>query len=79
MSQWQPPEESVAALVAKHTPRQLAIAYLRAQRRFRQTDLAYRTLVDLDDATDAIRGSDGDAVLAKLDETLRRLRNPIGG
>lgn len=72
---YDPPEERIAALIAKHTPRQLAVAYLRAQHRARDLDLAFKTVVDIGAATEALQNGDLDAVDAKLERTLRRLND----
>lgn len=74
---YQPSREAVERLLAQHTPRQLAIGYLRAQRRFRESDLAFRTLaglVEAEEAEDPVRADYSDVALAKLEEMLRRLR-----
>lgn len=70
---YDPPEERIAALVAKHTPRQLAIAYLRAVHRARQGDLAFRTLADVADAESALRKGEGFEQIAEpLERAIRR-------
>ncbi|NBE05959.1 hypothetical protein [Paragemmobacter ruber] len=55
---WQPSEERITDLLARFTPRQLAIGYLRAQRRARQEASAFALLDDISLAT--IAATQGD-------------------
>lgn len=72
-SDFSPSEEAIESLLARFTPRQLAIGYLRAQRRARTSDLAFRTLDDITTAKDAIRdGGSFEDIIAPLDRAKRR-------
>jgi DNA-directed RNA polymerase specialized sigma24 family protein len=78
-SDYDPPEEKVAALVAKHTPRQLAIAYLRAQHRFRHADLMKRTMLDAIAARNSADSGDFDGMMEDLERATMRLKRARTG
>lgn len=71
---YDPPEDKVRQLVETRTPRELAIAYLRATRRARQSDAAFRALDKITGARDAVMAGDDEAALRELRSALAGLR-----
>lgn len=69
-----PPKSRVDELVKRHTPDQLAVAYLRAARRAREAETAFSALSDLVDAGEAARRGSGEDVKQALDSALKTLR-----
>lgn len=72
--EWTPPEDRIADLTARFTPRQLAIAYLRASRRAREAELLAGMEASIMDATIAVMTGNEGAASAALDGALRAAR-----
>jgi hypothetical protein len=71
---WTPPEDRIADLISRFTPRQLAIGYLRSQRRAREANLVSEVMSGLSDATLSVATGEAKAAEAALDRTLATLR-----
>lgn len=76
-----PPEEAVARLLERHTPRQLAVAYLRAVRRARESETAFVVLDGLYNATLAVVHGETAKVGDELEAVIKELRTAkeVGG
>ncbi|WP_306150669.1 hypothetical protein [Roseovarius sp. MMSF_3281] len=72
---YKPPEAKIEKLVREQSPRQLAIAYLRASRRARNSEAAFEMLVSITDATDEVRNGNGEGASQKLKDAIRTARN----
>lgn len=71
---WTPPEDRIADLISRFTKRQLAIGYLRSQRRAREANLVSEVMSGLSDATLSVATGEAKAAEAALDRTLATLR-----
>jgi hypothetical protein len=71
---WTPPEDRVADLISRFTPRQLAIGYLRAQKRARQAELFAEVMTGLCDAAVSVASDDGKSATDGLDRSLKAMR-----
>lgn len=71
---YDPPEEKIAEVVAKYTPRQLSIAYLRAQKRAQSAELAFGLMTDVNDMTLGVATGNIKDCEKALESTKRRLR-----
>lgn len=72
--QFQPSEERIAKVLEKYSPRQIAIAYLRASRRASNSEGEFKALASLDDAHEAVKRGNGKGAMDGLDGALRALR-----
>ena len=77
--EWKPSEGKIADLLARFSPRQLAIGYLRAQRRARENDLAFRVMDGICKAEDAMHSGEYEMACEEIDATLRMVRNHPAG
>jgi hypothetical protein len=70
---WQPTDAAIAEVLAKYTPRQIAIAYLRAKRRARQAETAFQAMDEITAATESVRRGDERSARATLERLSRKL------
>ncbi len=71
---WTPPEDRIADLISRFTKRQLAIGYLRAQRRARKAKLFSEVMTGLSDAAVSAATGDGKSAVDGLDRSLKAMR-----
>jgi hypothetical protein len=71
---WTPPEDRIADLISRFTPRQLAIGYLRAQKRAREAELFAEVMTGLSDAAVSVATGDGKSAADGLDRSLKAMR-----
>ena len=78
---YDPPEDTIADVIARTQgdPRALAIAYLRAQKRARDAENAFKLACDLDAARENIAAGDGDAAISRLERAARRTQQHNAG
>lgn len=74
-AKFQPSNEAINKILDKHSPRQVAIALIRATRRARSAEAAFKMIDKLTEATDAARGGDFGATKAALDKVLQTTRS----
>ncbi|MEO1108289.1 MAG: hypothetical protein AAFX90_10235 [Pseudomonadota bacterium] len=70
-----PSEEQIAKVLEKYTARQIAIAYLRASRRARQTETAFKALDAVSGAGFSAATGDKAGVMNGLDKLKKVLRS----
>ncbi len=68
---FKPSEAAITKVLEKYSPRQVAIAYLRASRRARSADTAFNMLDGLTEANFAARDGDLEAVVKHLEKVNR--------
>ena len=61
-----PTEAQIAAVLEKYTPRQVAVAYLRASRRARDAELSFQIMSDIADLTSTGLTGDIDGATAAV-------------
>lgn len=71
---YDPPEEKINRVLETYSPRQIAIAYLRASHRARQAEKAFELMDSLQGATAAAATGDFKGANAGLQDMLDRLR-----
>lgn len=74
--QFTPSEEQIARVLSqtKSDPRKLAVAYLRAQNRAKQANLAFGLMSDIQDLTMGVVTGDVNAVRKASEQAKRRTR-----
>ena len=71
---YDPPEEQIRRVLDTYSPRQIAIAYLRASRRARQAEIAFDVLDKLSSATVSAATGDTKGVSDALKDATRKLK-----
>jgi hypothetical protein len=70
-----PTEEQISRVLAKGSPREIAIAYLRAARRARQAESVSTIMEGVADLSIAAMGNDADAMEIAVNSTKRRIKS----
>lgn len=70
-----PSEQQIAKVLEKYTPRQIAIAYLRASRKRRAAETTIKVITELSEARDAARTGDFKGVVDGLEGATKILRS----
>lgn len=73
-ARFDPSEEQIAELLKRFSPRQLAIGYLRAQRRARSAKAAFDVLGSVSELQRAAFSGDMDGAHSAVDAAKRRMR-----
>ena len=72
--QYQPPEDKISEVLSKFTPRQVAIAYLRASRRARQAETAFGVLDKIPGAALSVATGDTKGPADELAKATRQMK-----
>lgn len=71
---YNPPEDQIEKVLRSYSPRQIAIAYLRASRRARNAESAFHVLDKIQSATVAATAGDYKTAKEEMAEANQRLR-----
>lgn len=71
---YDPPEDQIEKVLQKYSPRQIAIAYLRASRRARNAEAAFDVMDKIQGATFAAATGDFKGAANELGKANRRLK-----
>jgi len=70
---YNPPNDKIEKVLEKYTPRQIAIAYLRASRRAKGAETAFDLLDSLQGVSDAMSSGDCSGAIKGLNKANRRM------
>ena len=72
--EWQPDEATIQKILDRFTPREVAIAYLRAKRQAKASNLAFNMMANLSDGIVSAVQGDGPATIEALERVNKDLR-----